>query len=300
MSPRTEGSSSAVSSARVDLEQLGDRRGDRADRQLAVARAHERDQRRAGLHCPAEAAALAQQHGRRALVARPRVPLLGHIRRDGEPRRRESAVRACRPASRGRRARRRGGRRGPPRSRRASRAAAPACAASALPPPAVAAARSRSRPRSRPRAAKSSSQAREELVEFGRSGPCAAVADPGLGVLGGILDVALDHPRVEVRGAPRCRASRAPGRRRRRRRGTPSWRGAARHRPAPGRRAHLLDDGFDERVADHPAVPVLVRGHTVAARGDDERRVGHDVVEPLAGDRFEQAPEAELDVRRRR
>src|SRR5690606_34746016 len=43
-------------------------------------------------------------------------------------------------------------------------------------------------------------------------------------------------------------------------------------------RHELADDGVPRR----PAVAVLVLGHARGARGDDERRVGHDEVEALA------------------
>ena len=59
-------------------------------------------------------------------------------------------------------------------------------------------------------------------------------------------------------------------------------------------RAH--DHGLDNAVADQPAIPVLVLGHALTARGDHERRIGHDAVEPFPRDRVVQASRPELDV----
>ncbi len=57
------------------------------------------------------------------------------------------------------------------------------------------------------------------------------------------------------------------------------------------------DHRFDECIADHAAVAVLVRGHPVASGRDDERRVRHDPVEPFTRNRFEEAAEPELHAR---
>ena len=58
----------------------------------------------------------------------------------------------------------------------------------------------------------------------------------------------------------------------------------------------IAHHGLHDRVADHAAVAVVVLGNALAARGDHERRVRHDAIEPLAGDRFVEAPEPELDA----
>ena len=57
------------------------------------------------------------------------------------------------------------------------------------------------------------------------------------------------------------------------------------------------DHGFDECIADHAPVTVVVGGNPFSARSDDERRVRDDPVEPFTRDGFEEAAEAELDVR---
>ena len=55
------------------------------------------------------------------------------------------------------------------------------------------------------------------------------------------------------------------------------------------------DERGARRVAGQPAVAVVVAARVaVEAGGDDERRIGHDQVEPLAGDRFEQRPRAQV------
>nr|BFF14933.1 hypothetical protein GCM10025699_62360 [Microbacterium flavescens] len=60
--------------------------------------------------------------------------------------------------------------------------------------------------------------------------------------------------------------------------------------------ADLGDDRGDEVVALHAAVAVLVLGHALDPRRDDEGRVRDDVVEGLAGHRLEEAAQPELDA----
>ena len=127
-------------------------------------------------------------------------------------------------------------------------------------------------------------------VEGLGSGPGAAVADPGLGVLGDVLLLALDDPVVEAFGPfGRARESVA----------ALDVLPVAQQLRDPARCEVVAggpDHGFDERVADQAAVTIVVLGHPGRARGDDERRIRDDAVEPLAGDGFIEAPESQLDT----
>ena len=159
--------------------------------------------------------------------------------------------------------------------------------------PAAAAARSRSRPTSTPRCA--------EVVEPGVVEPVELGASPAACRRRG--------SRSRRTAAASCTSrsiTQASSCTRRRRRASRATR--LEGRPPPPRYSQLAsscatppgsrcspavpDDRLDQRVADHPAVAVLVLRHAVAPRRDHERRIRHDVVERLAGDRLEQAARA--------
>ena len=96
-----------------------------------------------------------------------------------------------------------------------------------------------------------------EPVELGRAGAGAAVADPGFGVFGRVLHVALDDPGVEA-GAVDPAADAAEGVLSDAVLPVAEQLGDAARVQVGGRPA---DDRLDERVADHAAVAVLVLGH---------------------------------------
>ena len=167
--------------------------------------------------------------------------------------------------------------------------------------------------------------ARGEVVEPGAQhrGPGlvavgdAAVARPRLGVLRGILAVALDHPDVEARLLEPAPGVRGPvlaiggigggvvalDVRGRGIRGH-SMRGRGdlpvrEHDRAAARcqvRGQLPGDVGEQLVTAAAAVPVRPLGDAGVARGDDERRVGDDEVELLARDRLEQRSRAQIQV----
>ena len=120
----------------------------------------------------------------------------------------------------------------------------------------------------------------------------SAVADPRLGVLRGVLQLALDHPAVQPAGVeprphplvPLLAAPHLPVAQQ------------LRHPPGREHRADALDELAHDRVAGAPAVAVLVRRHPRRPRRDDERRVAHDEVEALVGDRLEHRPLAEIEL----
>ena len=66
--------------------------------------------------------------------------------------------------------------------------------------------------------------------------------------------------------------------------------------PASRWSAEGPDEALDDGVADESGVAVLVPGEPPAPRRDDEGRVADDEAEALAGDRFEEASEPQLDL----
>ena len=116
------------------------------------------------------------------------------------------------------------------------------------------------------------------------------VLEPQLDVLRRVEHLPLHHERGAVVGDPA---------------GQPLVpRDVAEHHPvgqhlAPAARrqvaGRLADDPLDDLVARQPAV--AVDQHVGARRGDDERRVGGDQVEPLAGDGLPERALAQVDRR---
>ena len=124
-----------------------------------------------------------------------------------------------------------------------------------------------------------------------------AVARPQLGVLGRVLRLALDDPRVEgdaVAGllveplgphvAPRATGRDLPV--------------AEELGDATGleHRADLADERPDEGVAGTATVAVLVEREALVARRDDEGRVADDEREPLSCNGIEQVTREQLDL----
>src|SRR6185312_3860186 len=279
--------------ALLDLQQVSECRTDGANAQFTVAGTDQRGERGTSLDRARETAALAERDDGRMLVARPVVALLGHVTRDHERAEPERLVAERRlPVM--------GGETG-----HHVLTEARAIGAHGLVKPFESA---EGRGVIRPPAQREIPEADTldaarievveprgvERIELGRTRPRAAVTDPGLRIARGILRLALDDPGVEAcsRGAANpardtietvLTVSVLPV--------AEQLGDATRHEA----RRRTTDDLCDEGVADHAAVSVLVLGHPTASWGDHEWRVGDDLVEELALNRFEQVALAELD-----
>ncbi len=117
-----------------------------------------------------------------------------------------------------------------------------------------------------------------------------AVASPGFGVLGGVLDIALHDPHIDAAAPgpltnpvrPRAVADDFPI--------------AQELGDAAGRevRTEVGDEVLDDGVAMAAAIAILVRRHVGIARGNNEWRVADDEVKLLPRDRLKHRPAAHL------
>ena len=132
----------------------------------------------------------------------------------------------------------------------------------------------------------------DEGLVLGGAGAVATVARPQLGVLGRVLHVALDDPRVHAAlGDPLAHAV------------TPVLAGGGLpvaeqlRDPAGGEvGAHSLRQGGDDTVTGGATVAVLVERHVRGPRRDDEGGIAHDQVEGLPRDGLEEGAGPQLPV----
>ncbi len=271
----------------VNLEQLGDRRDEGPDREVAVARADERGERGIHLHGSAQRPALAQFDDGRIVRPRNEMARLGDIGRDGERGREEEVVVAQLGCILG-------GEEG--RHVRAETVVADRMR-QPLGPIQTRGRGLRGAAGENPAETQRLDSAHREVVQPRREHPFviggsrneAPIAHPEAGVRDGIETLALEDPGIEPLG-PRAHGVEAVLPR-------PVLPVAQHDRDARGREAvcEALDDLPHEGVAHTAPVAVLEHRHIVDAGRDDERRVRRDEVELLVSERLVETPEPRLD-----